>query len=86
MPNKVERLVRDALTSPVRVTVGEAGVANEDITQVTPSALTSSTNVTMDIFTLTILSGISEGARTLPSTTFQSPHIICLLHHGSQSQ
>lgn len=34
MPNKVERLVRDALTSPVRINVGEAGVANEDITQV----------------------------------------------------
>lgn len=34
MPNKVERLVRDALTSPVRITVGETGAANEDITQV----------------------------------------------------
>ncbi|KAK9804524.1 hypothetical protein WJX73_004516 [Symbiochloris irregularis] len=35
MPNKVENLVRDALTSPVRVTVGEIGAANEDIRQVT---------------------------------------------------
>ena len=34
MPNKVENLVRDALTSPVRVTVGEVGAANEDIRQV----------------------------------------------------
>lgn len=34
MPNKVERLVRDALSSPVRITVGELGAANEDITQV----------------------------------------------------
>ncbi|KAK9828689.1 hypothetical protein WJX72_001532 [[Myrmecia] bisecta] len=34
MPNKVERLVRDALTSPVRITVGEVGAANEDIRQV----------------------------------------------------
>ena len=34
MPGKVERLVRDALTSPVRVTVGEVGAANEDIKQV----------------------------------------------------
>lgn len=34
MPNKVERLVRDALTSPVRITVGEVGAANEDIKQV----------------------------------------------------
>lgn len=34
MPTKVERLVRDALTSPVRITVGEVGAANEDITQV----------------------------------------------------
>lgn len=34
MPNKVEKLVRDALTSPVRVTVGELGAANEDIKQV----------------------------------------------------
>ena len=33
MPGKVERLVRDALTSPVRVTVGEVGAANEDIKQ-----------------------------------------------------
>ena len=34
MPNKVEKLVRDALTSPVRITVGELGAANEDIKQV----------------------------------------------------
>ena len=34
MPGKVDRLVRDALTSPVRVTVGELGAANEDIRQV----------------------------------------------------
>lgn len=34
MPNKVERLVRDALTSPVRVNVGELGAANEDVRQV----------------------------------------------------
>ena len=33
MPNKVERLVQDALTSPVRVTVGEIGEANDDIKQ-----------------------------------------------------
>jgi ATP-dependent RNA helicase DDX42 len=34
MPNKVERLVADALTSPVRITVGEVGAANTDIRQV----------------------------------------------------
>lgn len=34
MPNKVERLVQDALTSPVRITVGEIGAANDDIRQV----------------------------------------------------
>ena len=34
MPTKVENLVRDALTSPVRVTVGEVGAANEDVRQV----------------------------------------------------
>ena len=34
MPTKVERLVRDALTSPVRISVGEIGAANEDIKQV----------------------------------------------------
>eukprot|EP00891_Asterochloris_glomerata_P004743 jgi/Astpho2/4743/gw1.00067.63.1_t len=34
MPQKVDRLVRDALTSPVRITVGEVGAANEDIRQV----------------------------------------------------
>ena len=33
MPNKVERLVADCLTSPVRVTVGEIGAANADIRQ-----------------------------------------------------
>ena len=32
-PN-LERLARDVLTEPVRVTVGEAGDANEDVTQV----------------------------------------------------
>lgn len=37
MPGKVERLVRDALTSPVRVTVGEVGAANEDIRQARPA-------------------------------------------------
>ncbi|EFN57854.1 hypothetical protein CHLNCDRAFT_6836, partial [Chlorella variabilis] len=34
MPRKVERLAGDALTSPVRITVGEVGGANEDIKQV----------------------------------------------------
>uniref|UniRef100_A0A1D1Y952 RNA helicase n=1 Tax=Anthurium amnicola TaxID=1678845 RepID=A0A1D1Y952_9ARAE len=34
MPQKVERLAREILTDPVRVTVGEVGRANEDITQV----------------------------------------------------
>ena len=33
MPNKVERLVSDCLTAPVRVTVGEVGAANADIRQ-----------------------------------------------------
>ncbi len=37
MPTKVERLVRDALTSPVRVSVGEVGAANEDIKQASTS-------------------------------------------------
>lgn len=34
MPTKVDNLVRDCLTSPVRVTVGEVGAANQDIQQV----------------------------------------------------
>lgn len=34
MPRKVERLAREILVDPVRVTVGEVGSANEDITQV----------------------------------------------------
>lgn len=34
MPRKVENLVTDALTSPVRITVGDVGVANEDVKQV----------------------------------------------------
>ncbi|CAA6653968.1 unnamed protein product [Spirodela intermedia] len=34
MPQKVERLAREILADPVRVTVGEVGRANEDITQV----------------------------------------------------
>ncbi|XP_020107971.1 DEAD-box ATP-dependent RNA helicase 24 isoform X2 [Ananas comosus] len=33
MPYKVERLAREILTDPIRVTVGEVGRANEDITQ-----------------------------------------------------
>ncbi|KAM3358140.1 DEAD-box ATP-dependent RNA helicase 24 isoform X1 [Capsicum galapagoense] len=34
MPRKVEKLAREILTDPVRVTVGEIGMANEDITQI----------------------------------------------------
>ncbi|KAJ0979934.1 hypothetical protein J5N97_015408 [Dioscorea zingiberensis] len=34
MPYKVERLAREILGDPIRVTVGEVGMANEDITQV----------------------------------------------------
>lgn len=34
MPMKVERLANDALSGPVRIRVGEAGMANEDISQV----------------------------------------------------
>ncbi|KAG9457854.1 hypothetical protein H6P81_002362 [Aristolochia fimbriata] len=34
MPRKIERLAREILVDPVRVTVGEVGMANEDITQV----------------------------------------------------
>ncbi|KAG6387363.1 hypothetical protein SASPL_152550 [Salvia splendens] len=33
-PRKVEKLVREILPDPVRVTVGEVGMANEDITQI----------------------------------------------------
>ena len=40
MPQTGDRLVRDALTSPVRITVGEVGAANEDIRQVGWFALT----------------------------------------------
>jgi hypothetical protein len=45
MPRKVERLAADALTSPVRVTVGEVGAANEDIKQVGPTCLSLRGNV-----------------------------------------
>ena len=34
MPTKVDNLVRDCLTTPVRITVGEVGAANQDIRQV----------------------------------------------------
>ncbi|GAB2282188.1 DEAD-box ATP-dependent RNA helicase 24 [Dionaea muscipula] len=34
MPRKVEKLAREILSDPTRVTVGEVGMANEDITQV----------------------------------------------------
>lgn len=34
MPRRVERLAREILSNPVRVTVGEIGKANEDITQI----------------------------------------------------
>ncbi|KAF6143353.1 hypothetical protein GIB67_001297 [Kingdonia uniflora] len=33
MPHKIEKLAREILSDPVRVTVGEVGTANEDITQ-----------------------------------------------------
>ncbi|GFR43899.1 hypothetical protein Agub_g5030, partial [Astrephomene gubernaculifera] len=33
MPRKVEQLVLDALSSPVRITVGQTGVANADVVQ-----------------------------------------------------
>ncbi|XP_076905479.1 DEAD-box ATP-dependent RNA helicase 24-like isoform X1 [Bidens hawaiensis] len=33
MPRKIEKLAREILTDPVRVTVGEIGMANEDISQ-----------------------------------------------------
>uniref|UniRef100_A0A803LF34 RNA helicase n=1 Tax=Chenopodium quinoa TaxID=63459 RepID=A0A803LF34_CHEQI len=33
MPRKVEKLAREILSDPVRVSVGEVGMANEDITQ-----------------------------------------------------
>ncbi|XP_039003042.1 DEAD-box ATP-dependent RNA helicase 24-like isoform X2 [Hibiscus syriacus] len=33
MPHKVEKLAREILSDPIRVTVGEVGTANEDITQ-----------------------------------------------------
>ena len=33
MPTKVDNLVRDCLTTPVRITVGEVGAANQDIQQ-----------------------------------------------------
>lgn len=38
MPKRVERLAREILTDPIRVTVGEVGSANEDITQVSGSS------------------------------------------------
>ncbi|XP_010679397.2 DEAD-box ATP-dependent RNA helicase 24 isoform X1 [Beta vulgaris subsp. vulgaris] len=34
MPRKVEKLAREILSDPVRVAVGEVGMANEDITQI----------------------------------------------------
>ncbi|XP_010506769.1 PREDICTED: DEAD-box ATP-dependent RNA helicase 24 isoform X3 [Camelina sativa] len=34
MPWKVEKLAREILSDPIRVTIGEVGMANEDITQV----------------------------------------------------
>ena len=45
MPNKVEKLVQDALTSPVRVTVGTVGAANDDIKQAWPPASHSLTEM-----------------------------------------
>ncbi|GMH30854.1 hypothetical protein Nepgr_032697 [Nepenthes gracilis] len=34
MPRKVEKLAREILSDPIRITVGEVGMANEDIAQV----------------------------------------------------
>ncbi len=42
MPRKVEALVRDAVSEPVRITIGGAG-ANEDIRQVCRSCSQSCT-------------------------------------------
>ena len=39
MPNKVDNLVRDCLTTPVRSTVGEGGAANQDIQQASNTQL-----------------------------------------------
>lgn len=39
MPTKVDNLVRDCLTTPVRITVGEVGAANQDIQQVSITKL-----------------------------------------------
>jgi superfamily II DNA/RNA helicase len=33
LPRRIERLISDALSNPVRITVGQMGVANEDIRQ-----------------------------------------------------
>ena len=42
MPTKVDNLVRDCLTTPVRITVGEVGAANQDIQQVSITKLLQS--------------------------------------------
>ena len=41
MPGRMERLARDALTSPLRISVGEIGAANEDIKQVCYTGLST---------------------------------------------
>ena len=45
LPNKVDRLVRDALTSPVRITVGQGNAANEDIKQVRVESIVTSRGI-----------------------------------------
>lgn len=44
MPTKVDNLVRDCLTTPVRITVGEVGAANQDIQQASTENLQCSTS------------------------------------------
>ena len=49
MPTKVDNLVRDCLTTPVRITVGEIGAANQDIKQVVASILHVHVSVTKPV-------------------------------------
>lgn len=48
MPTKVDNLVRDCLTTPVRITVGEVGAANQDIQQASITATLTLTSLPFD--------------------------------------
>ncbi|KAF3560405.1 hypothetical protein F2Q69_00010273 [Brassica cretica] len=63
MPWKVEKLAREILSDPIRATVGEAGMANEDITQVVNATVDEiEAQLTLNAFKVAALHGDKDQA------------------------